>query len=137
MVLRMGGVTVVGAADAVLETPEGRSIPPEDQAKALVGGAGPVLRIARHRAVKAGRVRLRHLTDLANALFSAMGNDLEPWIFFHRFFQLIEIFDHTLSNAPSSCAFFIVDELLTAVDDAELRPEQIVCFSLLSLPDHR
>ena len=125
MVFRMSCVAVIGTADAVLETPEGRPVPPEDQAKAVVGRASPVLWIARHRTVKAGRVRLRHLADLANTLLAAMGNDLEPWIAFHRFFQLIEIFDHTLSNAPFSFAFFIVDELLAAVDDAELRLEQI------------
>ena len=65
MVLRMSGVAVIGTADAVLETPEGRPIPPEDQTKTVVCCTGPI-RVARHRAVKAGRVRLRHLTDLAN-----------------------------------------------------------------------
>ena len=105
MVLRVGGVAVVGAADAVLEFPEWRRIPPEDHAAAAVGGAGPAPWIACHGAVKACRISLRHLPDLADTLLSAVGDDFKPRVAFHRLFQLTEIFDHAQSNAPFSCAF--------------------------------
>lgn len=103
MILRVGGVTVVGTANAVLKIPEGRRIPPEDQAAATVGRAGPVLRIARYRAVKAGRVRLRDLTDLADTLLSAMGNDLKSRIAFHHFFQLMLLCKQVAKNFHTIC----------------------------------
>ena len=86
MVLRVGGITVVGAANAVLELPEGCPVPPEDQATALVGSAGLMFRVAFYCAVKTGRVYLRDLADHADAVLAAMADDLKAGIAFQLLF---------------------------------------------------